>query len=136
MQDGTPVLADLPPRVILHVPPFSGWTQKSGSSLTYRIIQHVWQYVTYTCLFIKSFFWKKRIAPGALPFIDLDYPDRLQEQDEDYEICEELEDAISPLYDQLQARASWHLLEWVPQRIKKAKAILQKAEDGNSYQWE
>lgn len=137
MQDGTPVLGDLPPRIILHVPPFTGREKYyAGQNLGSKIVQHVRDTVSYGIRFVKSFFWRKRTVPGALPLMDLDFPDRLQEQSEDYEAREELEDAISPLFDQLQARASWHLLEWIPQRVKKAKAILQKAEDGDSYTWE
>lgn len=136
MEDGKPILADLPERIILHVPPYSGdgrSDQKPG--LFWDVVQHVKDLVKYGVSVVKSFFWRKRTAPGALPVLDLDSPDQLQEQPEDYEALEELEDAISPLFDQLQARASWHLLEWIPQPVKRAKAILQKAEDGNSYTW-
>ena len=99
-----------------------------------KIIEHLADYVWYGVKVLKSFFWRKKTSPGALPFLDLDDPTQLQEQSEDYEALEELEDAISPLYDQLQARASWHLLEWIPLPVKKTKAILQKAED-SIYTW-
>ncbi len=86
----------------------------------------------YTYLFVK-WFWSPKTLTGKLP--DLDEPDVLVDQEEDYEAQEELEDAVCPFYDQLQARASWHILEWIPHRVKKAKAIIQKIEDGNSYKW-
>ncbi|KAH8099325.1 hypothetical protein BXZ70DRAFT_943272 [Cristinia sonorae] len=137
MEKGKPVLGELPQRIIQHLPPFTGRTKYyAGQSLGSKIVQHVKDAVSSGINFVKSLFWRKPTSPGSLPIIDLDTPDQLQEQSEDYEAREELEDALSPLYDQLQARASWHLLEWIPQRVKRVKAIIQKAEDGDSYRWQ
>lgn len=88
----------------------------------------------YTYLFVK-WFWSPKTISGIVPVFGLDEPEELIEPDENYEAREELEDAVCPFYDQLQARASWHILEWIPHRVKKAKAIIQKIEDGNSYKW-
>ena len=135
MQEDKPVLSELPARIILHVPPYSGSGKRAGETFFSKIVQHLASYVWCGVKFVQSLFWRKRTSPGTLPLLDLDDPTTLREQSEDYEALEELEDAISPLYDQLQARASWHLLEWIPLPVKDAKAILQKAEDGNSYTW-
>ncbi|TCD62857.1 hypothetical protein EIP91_006338 [Steccherinum ochraceum] len=137
MKDGKPTLSSLPDRIVQHIPPFSGQRKYfEGQSLLSRTVQHVKDACAATVNFVKSFFWTKPTNPGALPVLDLDFPDQLQEQPVDYEAREELEDALSPLYDQLQARVTWHLLEWIPQRVKKPKAILQKAETGDSYHWQ
>ncbi|KAI0078129.1 hypothetical protein K474DRAFT_1706686 [Panus rudis PR-1116 ss-1] len=47
---------------------------------------------------------------------------------------EEKKDALSPLYDQLTANWVWHILEYLPQRVKKQKAILEGTEKGG-YKW-
>lgn len=136
MQRGIPVLGDLPPRIMVHVPPYSGRPRPRGKlGWVSKVFLNVVETVLYIVLVLKTLFWRKPTHPGALPFIELDFPNQLQEQTNDYEVREELEDSISPLYDQLQARASWHLLEWIPQRIKTPKATIEKAEDGNSYNW-
>lgn len=88
----------------------------------------------YTYVFLK-WFWYPQPLTGGVPAFNLDEREHLEDQPEDHEAREELDDACCPFYDQLQARASWHILEWIPHRVKKAKAIIQKIEDGNSYKW-
>ena len=71
---------------------------------------------------------------GQFPLAELETTDKLENHAEDYEAQEELEDALSPFYDQLEARATWHILEWIPQRIKRTKAIIHKW-DNQGYTW-
>lgn len=63
---------------------------------------------------------------------------KLQYHDHDsackHEAEEERRDALSPLFDQLNASWSWHILEWIPQRVKKQKAIARGWEKGG-YHW-
>ena len=51
----------------------------------------------------------------------------------EHEAKEEKEDALSPLYDQLKAAWGWHILEWIPQKVKKQKAIRGSQEYG--FKW-
>lgn len=39
------------------------------------------------------------------------------------EALEELRDVLSPMYDQLRIARGWWVLEWVPLRVKKEKAV-------------
>ena len=60
MEDGKPILADLPERILLHVPPYSGDgrdNQKPG--LFWDVVQHVKDLVKYGVSVVKSFFWRK-----------------------------------------------------------------------------
>ncbi|KAI0081423.1 hypothetical protein K474DRAFT_1656566 [Panus rudis PR-1116 ss-1] len=66
---------------------------------------------------------------------DEDEADTLVKQPEDSEIREELEDAMSPYYDQLEARVTWHILEWIPQRVMKTEAIVHKLVGGYRWMW-
>lgn len=66
----------------------------------------------------------------------LHHPHELRRDlDENYEANEEMKDALSPLYDQLSAACAWkwQILEWVPQRVKKQKAITRGWEGG--FKW-
>lgn len=66
----------------------------------------------------------------------LHHPHELRHDlDESHEANEEMMDALSPLYDQLAASCAWkwQILEWVPQRVKKQKAITRGWEGG--FKW-
>jgi hypothetical protein len=51
------------------------------------------------------------------------------------EAMEELLDALSPMYDQLQLAPSWWFLEWMPLRVKKDSAIHTSSEKPDDYKW-
>lgn len=60
---------------------------------------------------------------------------KLRDLDDNYEAVEEKKDALSPLYDQLTANWIWVVLEYMPMRIKKQKAIVHKLESAEGYKW-
>jgi len=133
MEKGIPVLAELPPRIRgSHLSQPQGGSMPNGVSLLWSLLTTV---ATHAWSTLKWCFSRPSMNIGALPFTGLDTPDQLVEQAENCEAEEEYDDALSPLNDQLEGLASWHLLEWIPQRVKKAKAIVAKAEDGSSYKW-
>jgi hypothetical protein len=51
------------------------------------------------------------------------------------EAMEELLDALSPIYDQLQLAPSWWFLEWMPLRVKKDSAIYTSSDNHSDYKW-
>ena len=53
----------------------------------------------------------------------------------EYEAEEERDDALSPLYDQLTASWLWIVMEYLPMRIKKQKAIVQEIENSKGFKW-
>ena len=53
----------------------------------------------------------------------------------EHEAHEEMMDAMGRLYDQLVANWVWNILEWVPMRVKKQKAIVKMEEGSNAYTW-
>ncbi|KAL4252473.1 hypothetical protein ABKN59_002784 [Abortiporus biennis] len=134
VKDDCPVLTDLPPRIKGD----NGGVRPlmNGSNILQSLGTLFKALILYSVFVIRLFFSKKKVTAGSIPFSTLDNPDRLVVQDDDnHEANEEYHDALSPMNDQLQVCASWHLLEWIPQKIKKAKAIIYKIEDGNSYKW-
>lgn len=136
---GDYVLADLPPRVKIWSPrhvPHPKVTQGYGSMVTRLVLRLVAESLSYGITTLKRLIWSEKRTlvslgtTGQFPaLVDFDTTDKLDNQAEDYEAQEELEDALSPFYDQLEARASWHILEWIPQRVKRAKAIIHKWDD-------
>ncbi|THH14817.1 hypothetical protein EUX98_g9558 [Antrodiella citrinella] len=42
-------------------------------------------------------------------------------------------DALSPLYDRLATHWLWHVLEWIPMRVKTQKVIVHMVEDASGY---
>ncbi|KAL4252467.1 hypothetical protein ABKN59_002783 [Abortiporus biennis] len=133
MKEDCPVLTDLPPRIKGE----NGSVQPlmNGSNILQSLGTLFKAAVVYSVFMFKLFFTQKKVTVGSIPFSNLDHPEQLVDQIDDHEANEEYYDALSPMNDQLQVCASWHLLEWIPQRIKKAKAIIHKIEDGNSYKW-
>ncbi|TCD61534.1 hypothetical protein EIP91_008278 [Steccherinum ochraceum] len=63
----------------------------------------------------------------------LEYRNRAEA--EAHEAEEERKDSLSPLYDQLAANWVWHILEWIPQRVKKQKAIVKMDDSLEGYTW-
>ncbi|KAI0091262.1 hypothetical protein BDY19DRAFT_1086277 [Irpex rosettiformis] len=55
--------------------------------------------------------------------------------DENYEAAEEQKDALSPLYDQLTQNWLWVVMEYLPMRIKKQKAIVRDIENSEGFKW-
>ncbi|THH13472.1 hypothetical protein EW146_g6748 [Bondarzewia mesenterica] len=51
------------------------------------------------------------------------------------EDVEELNDVLSPMYDQLPRRWYWRLIEWMPLRSKKQKAIVAQTDNRDDYVW-
>jgi len=144
MEDDKPVLGDLPPRVKLstdtsrtvhpreHIP-----TKKYIEE--FGLLRFLWNiaHVAFAFLiaFLKPYIRQKKTST-RLPFLYLDsHSNKLVDQTDDHEAYEELDDALSPMYDQLSAKAAWHILEWIPQRVQKTQAIIQKLQDGDSYRW-
>lgn len=141
---GDHVLGDLPPRVKISSPRRvhrSRAEEGLSSMVTRLILGLVAESLSYGVATLKSLLWSEKRTlvslgtTGQFPaLVDFDTSDKLEEQADDYEAQEELEDALSPFYDQLEARATWHILEWIPQRVKRAKAIIHKWED-KGYTW-
>lgn len=52
-----------------------------------------------------------------------------------YEAQQEQEDAKSKMNDQLSAAWMWRILEWIPMRVKRQKAIIQMVDNSNGYTW-
>ena len=52
-----------------------------------------------------------------------------------HEAEEERQDALSPLNDQLKANWWWNILEYVPVRVKKERAIIEEIESITGYKW-
>ncbi|CAL1694110.1 unnamed protein product [Somion occarium] len=146
--NGDLILGDIPARIKVYSPrnvprPKNPKYRNGCGSLFFRVaVKFASESLSYSLTTLKQLFWSERrtlislVPPGSGPLAYLDSSDgsELVGQPEDYEAREELEDALSPFYDQLEARATWHILEWIPQRIKTAKAIIHKMDD-NGYTW-
>lgn len=143
---GDCILGDLPPRVKVWSPrhvPHPKSTEGLGSMVTRLVLRLVAESLSHGITTIKRLLWSEKRTlvslgnNGQFPaLVDFDATDKLEEHAEDYEAQEELEDAMSPFYDQLEARATWHILEWIPQRVKRTKAIIHKWDDkGFTWLW-
>lgn len=52
-----------------------------------------------------------------------------------YEYENDLKDCRTETHDQLEKKLLWIILDWIPQRVKKQKAIINILESGDSYKW-
>ena len=73
-----------------------------------------------------------RLAP-----FDANDPDYrlLTDLDGQYEAEQELQDALSPLYDSVNQQFVWRLLEWLPIRVKKQWAIVEEVDSLEGFVW-
>jgi hypothetical protein len=51
------------------------------------------------------------------------------------EATEEFHDALSPMYDQLAEAPKWWILEYLPMRVKKERAIYESSDRMDDYSW-
>ena len=72
------------------------------------------------------------ITGGRKPSVNVEPRPRSPFLDED---VEELQDALSPIYDQLPRQWYWRVLEWIPLHVKKQKALVAQTDNENDYVW-
>lgn len=71
---------------------------------------------------------RHQTSDATEPTLQTDLPDN-------YEAAEELKDALSPLYDQLDANLLWTFIEYLPLRVKKQKAIVKEEQGFDGFHW-
>lgn len=144
---GSLALGELPDRVAAE-PGDEQEHNRNSSSVAWSIVRGLWGAVTYPITYVRDIARMSRSHTKhahleskrhTLPVRSHGAEYRLMPFDATqaakYEAGEEKADALSPLYDQLVANWVWRILEWIPVRVKKQKAIV-KMEDGpNGYTW-
>jgi len=143
-KSGPPVLGTLPKR--LHAEPRERGQSSSKPSLAWSIVSGLWGIATYPVTYVQDVVRKSNSHTkyarleskrATLPVRSHDAEYRLLpftgEEAARHEAQEEHNDALSPLFDQLTANWVWHILEWIPVRVKKQKAIVHK--DPTGYMW-
>ncbi|THH27339.1 hypothetical protein EUX98_g6851 [Antrodiella citrinella] len=142
---GAPALGEHPKR--LHAEP-QPQAQKPKSCFGWNVVKGLWGMITYPVTYVKDVIRMSRSHTkhahleskrATLPVRDHGAEYRLipftAEEAAMYEAEEEKKDSLSPLYDQLTANWVWHILEWIPVRVKKQKAIIHMVEDASGYTW-
>ena len=87
----------------------------------------VWSAVSFPFILLTSL-----ITGGRKPSVNVEPRPRSPFLDED---VEELQDALSPIYDQLPRQWYWRVLEWIPLHVKKQKALVAQTDNENDYVW-
>lgn len=126
--------------------------RERNKNMFFAILRLIWAFLTYRFFILLSLLRLARRHPArhthvskrskfkrkVLPARHDPSSCKLQYHDRDeackHEAEEERKDALSPLYDQLNAAWIWHILEWMPQKVKKQKAIARGWEKGG-YHW-
>ncbi len=139
--DSVPTLGDIPPR--LPPPPPDVSTSENIPVEGPSFVHIAWTSIISVFIRLFSFLrrahhpasnakMRRRTIPARAH--DASYALR-HDVDERYEAEEERKDALSPLYDQLRANWMWTILEWIPVRVKKQKAIIREIENIQGYTW-
>jgi hypothetical protein len=123
-EEGLLTLSKVPPRM-----PGIGPVQRAPDVSFFKTLLYI---IFAPFLLLAKLF--KRSKPLTAPE-ELLEPGKLLEQDEDYEAIEEEKDARASINDQMNAKVLWRIFEWMPWRIKKQKAIVNKCESESSYTW-
>lgn len=138
-QDGQPMLKDAPARLSPQPEGNNDHIHKSDSTFLLALVRAVWMVVSYP--FLRFAAAARRSDASRLrrrsPLLHSHDPSYRLRDDVPgtYEAEEELKDALSPLNDQLKASWWWNILEYVPVRVKKQKAIIREIESLDGFQW-
>ena len=54
---------------------------------------------------------------------------------EDFEYRNDLADCQMPSHDMLGKRLMWIVMDWLPHRMQKQKAVMDRLRSGDSYTW-
>lgn len=141
---GQPVLGDIPRRIPA-TPPADSAEKKTTFGEFISAVGHLaWSAVSAPLKQIGAIFstsmdvathakHRRQVVPARRQEIT-DYKLR-DDIPDDYEALEEKKDALSPLFDQLRANWIWVVMEYLPMRIKKQKAIVHEIESVEGYKW-
>lgn len=141
---GQPVLADVPRRIPA-TPPADSAEKKTTFGEFISAVGHLaWSAVSAPFKQLGAIFstsmdvathakHRRQVVPARRQEIT-DYKLR-DDIPDDYEALEEKKDALSPLFDQLRANWIWVVMEYLPMRIKKQKAIVHEIESVEGYKW-
>lgn len=142
-----PTLGDSPKRLPAEADTCS--RRERNTNMFFAILRLIWSFLTWPFL---AFFkllqsatrhpaehskenrGKRKVLPGRhdASHYKLEFRDR--DSAMKHEAEQEKKDALSPLFDQLNASWGWHILEWIPQRVKKQKAFARGWKKGG-YHW-
>jgi hypothetical protein len=143
---GDPVLLDIPARIPASPPPSSpdGPKKTTFGQFAFALMHIAWASISYPFKRLVAMFSVSLHAATHAKNRRQTLPARRQDMseyqlredlDDSYEAEEERKDALSPLFDQLLANWVWTVLEYMPMRIKKQKAIVEGIESSEGFKW-
>ncbi|KAI0684957.1 hypothetical protein BC835DRAFT_1386911 [Cytidiella melzeri] len=144
---GDAVLLDVPSRIPASPPPSSSQDRQNTATLVrfcIALIHISWAAFSYPFSRLAAISHTSMDAATHAKHRRQTIPARRQDPSEyklrddidaTYEAEEEKKDALSPLYDQLMANWVWIVMEYLPMRIKKQKAIVEGIESSEGFKW-